>query len=160
MTDKAFVLDDNIFADECVTRDLTSIADARILLDLYESTDPAVVSDTAPIEIHKCIDSDVTSEFDVWCNHDEVAFAHNVMRPPCALILFCAASRILTTRGPSSALVKGFSPWRMQSTKCSIITLSGSVWPIWGDQTSPDRHSISNPRRFSGSRVRTSMPRS
>jgi hypothetical protein len=63
-----FVLDSDTLANESVRRYFATNAHCGVLLNLNEGPDPAVIADTATIQIDKIIDGDVTAEFDVRRN--------------------------------------------------------------------------------------------
>src|SRR5580704_7912850 len=123
-----FVFDGDAFANETVRGDFTPLTDAGILLNLDKAADLRPLPNTAAIEIHKrwLRDHNVGGELDVTCDRHLANRSQSVMRPPWALMLRCAASRMRTTRSPDSPSVSGSLPSRMHSAKWRTTFCSGS----------------------------------
>jgi len=72
VSDKNVIFNGNAFADERVTGDLYVPADLGVLLNLHECSDPAVVSDEAPVQVHETINADILAELDVTSDPTEL----------------------------------------------------------------------------------------
>src|SRR5262245_48875484 len=122
MPDKHLILDGHPFTDESMARDLAIAPDLRPFLDFDKGPNLGAVTNLTAIEIHKIVNRHVLPKFHIGCDTLPSHVTHIATRFPPALILICAASKILTTRSPASPPVMGCSPRSIQSRKCPIST--------------------------------------
>ena len=116
MADEALVLDVHAFADEAVAADFAAASDAGVLLHLDEGADAGLVTDFAAVEVHEGMDDHVPAEADI-IGDAAILAAHRVIRPPWALMLRWAASKMRTMRRPAAPSVKGVRCWSTHSMK-------------------------------------------
>jgi hypothetical protein len=81
---KNVVFDDHTFTNECMTRDLATLADNCVLLDLNEGANLGLVSDVAPINIDEARKLYIFAKTHIAANADKLI--HKKLLVNCCLV--------------------------------------------------------------------------
>ena len=77
MTHEDVIFDGYPFADERMTRHLDVLADMRVLLNLDERSDAAVVANATTVQINEAVDADIFAEMNI--RSDSTKFPHGYL---------------------------------------------------------------------------------
>ncbi len=76
MSNKTVVLDRHALADKSVARDFDVFAEPGAFLNFDKSTNPALVADLTPVQVHESIYLDIAAQFHVGCDAHKIRSYH------------------------------------------------------------------------------------